>query len=444
MEATLPNSTQTDQTEPPKPPTLELPKEITKSAQALKALEPSQFNSNLERFHHYCKDFPSMEPLIDFDFLFMISSCLARKKWMNGIFANMYVLTVADPGLGKSLPATVVGKALNSLESTYYDATKGECYTKKLVKIAPDAITFEKLVLRTAQSTTLTPWIGGPKKHYAHTSVTFCLSGEMGMLFTDNTKRVVSFLTQGWDCDKIETDTIKHGEVNIRDVCINFLGCTVPEMMGDLMRTKILDHGFTARALFLYADRKRWTRPEIIITPAQELEMEHIKLHLRNLCNLNPGALTYTKEASDWLRDWVLKNDGKRPNTNPKLKHYYARKPVHLQKVAINIHFSDNLTDTIGVESLIKAEKMLASIEPTMHKAMAAKGEFNNSLVSEELKSYLAEKGEVSKGALLLKFYSSVERRADLDEILQLLKDTNVIEEIPGDGKITVRLVKKG
>src|ERR1041384_2076773 len=86
----------------------------------LKKLPDSLFNTNLERFRYLCKDLPSPDLFINFDFLFLISSCLARKVWLGGqdlyrVYPNLYIISVADPGIGKSLPARTVNRLLSSL-----------------------------------------------------------------------------------------------------------------------------------------------------------------------------------------------------------------------------------------------------------------------------------------------------------------------------------------
>lgn len=412
-----------------------LPKE-TPPPEIINKLPDSNYATNLERFHYLCKDLPSSDLFIDFNFYFMVSSALARKVWVGEgeyykLFPNLYVVAVSDPGLGKSMPASSGARILASLEHTHVDSKSGEMHTKKLVTLGPDAITFEKLVLRAAASTTVIPWPGGPKKHYHHTSTCFYLADEMEMLFSENTRRVISFLMQAWDCHNIETDTIKHGKIVIRDVCLNFFGCTTPEIMKNLIRTNVLNSGFTGRAIFLFSDKKRKVVSKITTSKEQENEIEHFKKHLRQLCVLPPTQVFYTKAAEDWLENWTHTKWEKRSNDHPKLKDFYARKQANLIKLATGIHYADKLTNHLEVEDFIAAESLLLRAEKNMHKALAASGENNNYKLSEDIKTALAIKGPIPKARLYIDFWhQAFNGTASLDEVIAFMKNTGQIEEM--------------
>lgn len=444
-------STKEEKEEKEEKPTESVSKEaivekLNASAEELKKIQrqPSLCNSNLARFRYVCKDLPSPSIFIDFDFYFLISSCLARKVWIGDegdtfrLYPNLFIICVADPGIGKSLPASAVSHILDSLVETRLDKKSNKLYQIKLLNLAPDAITYEKLVLRADASSDVIKDIKG--SWYQHSSSTFCLSDEMGMLFTENTKRVVYFLTQGYDCRKCETDTIKHGPISIRNICLNFLGCCTPKLIKDLMRTRILEDGFTARTLFIYGDKKRQTPTKIKTTKEQKTEIEYIQDHLRKLCKFAPTQLEYSKEADEWLHNWTQKELDKHANEHPILKDYYGRRQAHLIKMAINIHFADNLTPVIELEDFIKAKQMLNAAEVNMHKALAGTGENPMYEVSEEIKKYIEKNnGHVLTQRIKLDFYSKATIE-DIEKIIDFLVNTEQCNRTTLNGRPSISL----
>jgi len=429
--------TEDDDSTNTQPEDLETTAEILSFAAPPK-LPESQFKTNLERFHFICKDLPSPKIFIDFDFYFMIASCLNRKVWIGDVgeifrlYPNLYIICVADPGVGKSLPASAASRLLSTLTETRLDKKSKQYYVVKLINLGPDAITFEKLVLRAHAASEVVKDVNG--KYYHHSSTTFCLADEMEMLFTDNNKRVVTFLNQGWDCRDYQGDTIKHGEVVIKNVCINFLGCCVPETIQDLMMEKTIKKGFTARALFLYDNKKYQTVTKIETTKAQEEEGKIIQRHLRRLATLAPSEVKYTAEAYAWLDNWTHKKLDKFHNEHPKLKDYYGRRQAHLIKLAMNVHYSESVEHKIEVSDFIAAEKLQLRAEQNMHLALSGGGENANFKTSEEIKKFLQQHGATKKQTLILKFYQDCSTEK-LVEIFDYLVDTEQCNAVTKDGK---------
>ena len=415
--------------------TTEVDAEITAEVQ----VPSSKLTSNLQRFHFICKDLPSDNLFINFDFYFMIASCLARRCWigegdMFRIYPNLYIVCVSNPGLGKSLPARTVNTILSSLIDSKFDKSKNKFTELKLINLGPDAITYEKLILRAAGATDAVKMPNG--KLYHHASTTFCLGEELGMLFSDNTRKVVSFLMQAYDCHKFEGDTIKNGSIVINNICINFLGCTTPGILKDLLKTKVLDDGFTGRALFLYTDTKRKHPATIKFSDAQGIEMEVLKKHLRKLAKLPPTQLEYSSEAQEWINHWHETREDFKLNSNYKMLDYYARRRIQLLKLSIAHAMADKIATKIEVEDLQFAEKLLASAEINMHKALT--GTMDNPLSSlvESIKTHLQINGPTNKKKIILSFHSQAKNGiVDIQKALEYLKGTDQILIDSKDGK---------
>lgn len=399
----------------------------------------SQFKTNLERFHFICKDLPSADIFINFDFYFMVSSALSRRCWLGQgdlyrIYPNLYIVCVSDPGLGKSLPARNVGIILSSLVDTKFDKAQNKMVEMKLLNLGPDAITYEKLILRAAASTDSVKLPTG--KIYRYAATTFCLGEELGMLLSDNTRKVVAFLMQAYDCHKFEGDTIKHGVKIIDNICINFLGCTTPGIIKDLLRTKVLDDGFTGRALFLYSDKKRPHPATINLSPEQGFEMDVLKKHLRKLAKMMPREITYTPEAQEWIDHWHYNKEDDRLNDNVKLKDYYARKRIQMIKLAIAHAMADGIVDKLDVPNLEAAEKLLISAEPNMHKCLVGNSENPLATLAELIKEYLEKNGPTPKKKLILLFYAQAHEDVfGIQKALDFLVNTDQCMQLQVEGR---------
>jgi uncharacterized protein (DUF924 family) len=407
-------------------------------------------DNNLERFQYLCKALPSPDLFIEYNFYFMIAACLARKVWwgtansyIGNLYPNLYLIFVTPPGIGKSLPANTAGRILSGLAEYYFDKKEGKFKVRGMLNLGPDSVTFEKLIIRAASYNELTPWPDGPMKFYHHSSTTFCLGDELGMLLTDQTKRVVSFLMKSWDCGDYEGDTIKHGATIIKNICLNFLGCTTPNIMKDLMKTKVLDSGFTGRSIFIYADKKRQKiKGDLSITESQINEIKILSQHLRKLCRISPTPVKCSPEAREWLNNWVENKEDTRLNPNPRLIDYYARKQAQLKKLAICHHYANNLDNEIQVEDFEAAECILLKTEPMMHKALTQSGENIMYTIAEEMKIYLTTHKKVDRKRLMLDFFSMGDYRI-LQGSMQFLLETNQIKTEKIDDKMMVSLSGK-
>lgn len=416
-----------------------------------KPIEPSLFRTNLERFRFLCVDFPSPDIFIDFDFHVMIAACLARKVWLGGntgnkLFPNQFGIAVADPGIGKSLPAGKVNEILKSLVETKLVKENGQdkLIESPLLNLGPDTITFEKLVMRCHSSSETNKMPEdmikkGYVKYYTHSSTTFCLSDEITMLFTDQTRRVVSFLQKAWDCNDFEGDTIKHDVIKIQNICVNMLGCATPDIIRDLSRTGVFSQGMNARAIFMYGEKKRKEIYKIVERPGQRNEMEWLLRHLRKLCKLPPMELVLSHEADEWLREWTINKSKYRINQHKSLKDYYARKHVHIQKLAMAIHFSERFDNVIGIESLIAANQLLERIEIDMHKALAMTGENGQSVVMEEIKIYLSKFGATRIQKLKLEFFHLLDDEG-LNKVIDFMLLNDIVSACDVDGKKGIKL----
>lgn len=351
--------------------------------------------TNLERWQFYCKDFPTTNDYVDFSYLFMVSAALQRRVWLfdhrKPIWPNQYMLFVAPPGVGKSMVTDEVKRIFKNIPYT----TKGKAaiiddieresklsVPKMLVNMGADSTSFESFVQCAAKSIRPARLSSGElfahpngKRSYPHCSVSFFLD-EATSIFHKEAENMVTFLLSGWACqDDYERTTLGRGTDLIKNLCINLIGGTQPDKLAKISRVDIVGNGFMRRVLMVYGATNRFERARILFSAEQMEAYAAITRHIENIGWIC-GEVSLSDEAWEWYQNW-WENPAARPtiNKSPLLVHFYTSLNLHVLKLAMAMHFGESTEMVIQVDTLIKARKLLAGIEKTMHLAMDGKAD---------------------------------------------------------------------
>jgi len=305
----------------------------------------------------------------------------------------------------------------------------------QLIPIASDAVTYEALVQSMARSYRRINYSEHSEKHgrqimkiYGHSSLCFCLE-EMGSLFRKNTESMVNFLIQAYDCgDKYEYRTKTSGVDRVLRLCLNFFAGTTPDFMQEVFDDRLLSQGFSSRSFFIYASRNRKSQFFIpSLTTEQLAAKDHLIKHVKELTKLY-GQIRLDDDTIKFLEDWWVKyeNDpSMRASSSTKMEAYYARKNIHVMKVAMALHFGECTEMYIPKERFQEAMEVLHNEEKTMHLALS----FSGSNPLSKLSSKVLELLRIQKRAypeLLVECYS-LGGRKELDEVIEYLALTSQI-----------------
>ncbi len=453
--------------------------------------------TNFDKWQYFMKDCTAPQSYISFGFYYLIAAALQRRVWTGDLthkplFPNIYVIMVGKPGLGKDLVIEPVenilrehkidnvvvaerereqikelatekdakGKYKDLKAEDLLEGKHGEDLARKIEKarerplvipLAANATTYEALVDAMAKSTRRIrrlEWSEKEQKNivipYSHCSLGFCL-GEISSLFRAKTQNVVNFLLEAYNCkDNYDYNTIGRGECSIRKLCLNFLGGTTPGFMESVFDDAILNEGFSSRTWFLFEAENRFNRMFIDhLSPEQvacrSALVEHTRL-LTKVC----GPLFYTTEAKAWLKNWWEIEVGERKtkeNTSPKLESYYSRKQIHIQKMAMILHFSelsilepkDDSQDMcwsnqIEVTTCEKALAILNSIEAKMHLALTFGGQNPLYKTGQKVQRFLAKHPEGVPFHSILAEHFEYANKDELQQIIEMLVATEKIE----------------
>ncbi len=392
----------------------------------------------MDRWKFYCDTIISPDSYIEWGLYYTIAAVLQRRVWrgqLNGkpLFPNPYIIFVADPGVGKGLVITEVNKILrfhklekkeepNEIKIINFEQPKGNIEKPLLFQVGADATTYEALVREISRSVRAYFYkFENKQKAYIHSSLCFCLE-EISSLFRKHTEDLVRFLLVAYDCGDYRYDTISRGRDFIKNCCLSLLGGTTPKFLKRVFSDELLNEGFASRCIFIFELCNRFDRlkpPEF--TPEQMLEYNIILDHIKKL-SLLYGEVIFTPEATEYLELWNKVEKYKRPNTSPKLNYYYARKPVTIQKLAIAIHFLDNINMEVTLEECQKAIILLDNTEKRMHFALSGDTKNPLSELTDDIINFIIKNGPQNKKALLVIFWSSLPNgKSSLEETLEYL-----------------------
>jgi hypothetical protein len=379
-------------------------------------------DSNWLKWQSYCSGFPSPQNYIDWAWLYLVGAALQRRVWLGAahkpLFANKYIILIGEPGIGKGWPIDTVNNFLTYWlrknryrinddlltakqkqdftimeESFVTDAQKntfqGKAKAAELIEailypIAADATTYEALVEYVAKSYTFIDYIekdevGNNKlKYYGHSSICFALP-ELASLMRKRTDDTVNFMLGLYDCPTdYEYKTKTQGQDRIRRGCINFLAGTTPSFMQSTFDDKLANEGWNSRTFYIYAKKNRQNVMfSEELNPQQKQYEKDILEHIRRLSGLY-GPVRLDDTTKVFLQNWwdKVENDKSlRANKSLKLKAFYSRRNIHVQKLAMARHFGESLDMFIPKSDFEWAIEFLSEEEKNMHMAITFDGD---------------------------------------------------------------------
>lgn len=408
--------------------------------------------TTLEKWRFYMADCKSPDSYINMGFYFMISACLQRRVWVGSehspLFPNQFMILVGEPGLGKGRVISPLNQMLRYHKQVTANrrleakditdivlAAKGAEPEDEalLFPMAPNSCTFEALTRELSDLMRVfkieVKQADGTSQilHYTHKSLCFLLEELASVVPTGkHAENVINFLLQAFDCADFDYITKHNGKDRLRKVCLNLLAGTTPDFMRNAFDSKLLSQGFSARTLFVYEYANRSNRfTEAAFTPEQMQARKEVLAHIHGLARLY-GQVRYTPEAFEVMRHYfeeVL--PVRRANYSPKLASYYARKNIHVQKLAMAIHFADHYSMVIEEQTVRHAFALLEALEKKMHLALNF-GKNPLAGLSAQVAIYLKTAGPKTFADLWAEFNDDL-REQELRECINYLCGTSKI-----------------
>ena len=433
--------------------------------------------TNWDKWRSYTDALPTPENMLNWCWLFTVASSLERRVWVGPeheqLFPNMFICLVSDPGIGKSLGikyassllkkwyrgdnAKLIDEIFSSPAhkavaemSIAHDKQTAETNQSKsnepqaeitrpyLIKMTAEATSYQALVVSFGKAVGRINYVKPDKDGNAgiglYIHCTLCaLLEEFSTLLAKNSNNTVTFLLRAYDSPfEFDYESISRGRDRIRKGCLNILAGTNPQFMQECLDDRLITEALVSRIFYIYAnkDRKPVSRiPEL--TSEQKQHREDLENHILKLTTLY-GQVTIEESTWAYIHEWwcdVKTNDKKKASNNPGLKPYYARKVIHLQKVAMAMHFSESYGMVISLETIKKAIDFLHIEEKSMHLALMMESHDIGAKIAKKIIKLLEDEGEINYVDLFMKIYNTlaIVDKKKFDEAIDFLQETKQI-----------------
>ena len=366
--------------------------------------------TNLEKWRFYLEDLESPDLYLDWGFYFMISSCLQRRIWtsqgINAIYPNLFMLLVGPPACGKSRLISMISDIIEDNELKIMSKDKKQ--TAPLFPYTADSITAEALSRYLAEECTKVFTLEDGSD-YVHASCTMLIE-ELGVFLKKRTEDTVNMLNQLYDAR------------NIRE-CFN---------------ENLISQGFTSRFIVVYQDEPRFLRQFTGFTDKHIQARADIVQHVKKLSK-RCGPVPMSEECAAYHKKRYESGSyiNNRINSSPKLELYYARKNIHLQKLALSVQMGNSAeSKEVTLESFKYAEKFIAETELFMHRSYDLTGRNVIHEFTRKLGEYVNSKEDgVSHKKLWLDWHSDL-KKDELEAALEFLMQTDQIVAAKKGGKL--------
>lgn len=266
---------------------------------------------------------------------------------MAPLYANLFVLLIAHPGIGKSV-------AIN-MASTYWRNTKH-------LHIAPATMTKAALIdaLKECKRYAMN---GTDKLEFASLQVP---ATEFGNLAPAYDLTMFNCLNDLFDCrDDFIERTRGGGEIHIKNPQVSILGATQPDYLSAMMPETAWGMGFASRIIMVYSEDKSSSRRSLFsFTKPNREDHDTLTARLTQITKL-VGEFKWEPEAAMLLDQWHIAGGPPIPQI-PRLEHYVTRRTIHLVKLMMIASLSRSDSLVIGTEDFNEALDWLIEAEVTM------------------------------------------------------------------------------
>jgi len=349
----------------------------------------------------------------------LIASALQRKvkiKWGHErFFPNFYIVLVGPSGrCRKGLSMRMGRDILNQLPVT----------------VISEKITLQGLIRDVAGASA--DFMDGGTPNF-HSSVTI-FSEELTVLLGKQDTEMLAALTDWFDSPNEWTYRTKQaGTDKVQGLCINVIGATAPDLLQVMLPPEAIGGGWSSRVIFVFADRKKQTVPDEIITP-EKVELKSTLAKDLGKIHLMQGDVYFSNRAKALYTDWYLGEDremqnGEYPINDHRFHYYCERRAMHVRKIATILHIArqhDLEVDEIDMEEAIT---LLTQTEKTMHRTFGGFGRSEHGDLISRITDLVRTKKRITR-AEILKVCRFDMTSKEFDELKMSLIESGSVGEI--------------
>lgn len=257
------------------------------------------------------------------------------------------------------------------------------------------------------------------------------MSTELQTLLTSS-DWMTTFLCDAWDRKDFEYDTKNKGTNIVKDMCVSLIGACVPAYIQSINKSAeaAINGGFTARAVFVYADKKGqdivW--PKSFEESASQDFLKRLEDDLVQISNLE-GDYTFSWEAKQQFEAFYKSPIVKAEESDSDIMlHFKGRSHVHCLKVAMA--FSAARSDDLIIDriDMVLAIDLIKQVQANLDRAFRGVGNSPLAEATQKVLSFIERKGAVSRKEILKQNYQHTTNE-DLGRILYTLCEMGVVRE---------------
>lgn len=333
---------------------------------------------------------------------------VARKNvWLNKyiykLYPNIYVLLIADSGMGKAFPISLAKQLVRATRVTRVIAGRNSV----------------QAVIADLGKAYTTPGGGLITEAYG-----FLAASEFASFLVkdDDALTILTDLYDTHDHEPEWRNTLKMGIEILSNPCLTMFSASNPTHFKDKISAVDLDGGFIGRTMIIIANEKFKLNP-LIDEPPVKIDFSSLVPYLKEVAKLE-GPFVWTDEAKDVYREWYMEFRGKKHEDKTGTSN---RLHDHILKVAMLLSLSRRLDLTLQPEDLQDAINACFGFMINVTKTiLPGKSQLSDStrLVMYELIN--REDHKITRQKLLQKFWGDFDS-VELDKVAETLQQAGLI-----------------
>jgi hypothetical protein len=306
----------------------------------------------IEGFVRYTEGTQSPEIFRKWAAVSIIAGALERKVFLKvfkrTLYANLYVILVGGPGVGKT-------DALRNVRGFWEELPD--------LKIAPTSVSRASLTdeLNGAVRQILRPTELVPVTKF--NSLQVCAE-EFGTFLTQYETEFMSTLNHLYDCvSYTEKKRSMKEPIVMPEPQLNIIAATTPAWLSGTLPDTAWAEGFSSRLVMVYSGDRIKIDPFRFVETDAALHAVLVE-ELRDVHNLF-GAMSFEEEFVEQFRQWYMADCPPLP-THPRLEHYIPRRHVHFLKLCMVMSASRSSDMVVRMVDYQNAMDFLLEAEATM------------------------------------------------------------------------------
>ena len=363
-----------------------------------------------------------MEPARTFQLwvgISVMASALRKKVHLSlgriRVYANMYVVLVAEPGIARKSQAISTGVELMAMTPD--------------IHMSADAITKEALLDDLQNCVMVEEMPDGTQLNHSSLNI---ISREFESFLgqkKENTKMLV-LLTDLFDCQELpwKYRTKHSGDNVIQSLFLNLLAATTPESLASCLPSTAIGGGLTSRMIFVWAERKS-KKVAIPVLSDRVKDLKDALVKDLYLISRIVGTYEFSDEARENWIDWYNhyeELDTKRVCKDPTFNGWYSRKPTYVLKIAIVMAAAESDSLVLEWRHVRKSLDMIEMAEKDMAGVFRAVGKSFVSTEVDTIMNLVKIHGWVTEKNLLSKVWKDMDS-AKFDNVMSTAMRTGKV-----------------